>query len=798
MTASLARRQRRERMFKRAHDGEDDKLDDHPRKMMREKTSKYGDKTMRTINRSMARHITKPQGFRRNNHEESDDEMISEADDDDDDSDDDNNSDELGGDGTMYGDLVNSLKSQYGDNKSEDEDEVEVYAAGNEDDDLEDDEDDKQNPPDTEEITEEEQREVEKDVNNKYDALNLHFNDEDRIANLVSKYEKQSKIAKRLLKLSNKSKFRSEGYEMLDYRYNTITDTNSGASKNLDALLKHHNVRQRIQKQLTEASSGTKLEETLINSLLTYQNVQLQYSHSSLLRSRYQSFYLLHCLNHVLKTRSRVLSDNEKKKRLVKNVEEGKSEPGSEDLPEFRDQGYTRPKVLIILPTRNSAWELVNKLIKLSEIKSVESKKRFKDQYYDSFGKGSSPSEVNYRAKPADFKDIFKGNSNDFFCLGIKLTRKTVRLYSKLDQSDFVIASPLGLKMLFERAQSGKHEDTEFLSSIEITVMDKCEGLLMQNWQHVSELLTDRLNAPAKNFDEFKVDFSRVRMWAINDQYKFVTQMLVFGKYGAPELNSIVMDGPNSHNLQSGTAIYKPIITGENSILDRFKSSLTKIGILGKYTKLKQVFMRFDIDSIETEPDKRFEFFKNVALPQILNKASYNFGTLVYVADYVDYIRLVNYLRDETSVAFVAIDEYSSQSKLTRSRAKFAQGANDATLMLYTERLHFYKRYLIKGVRNVLFYQLPKDPDFYSQVLQFLVDEKIRAETRDAVTEATIEDVQEENDDDGDDDENDMDLNLCMIRTLFDRLDIMRLEKVVGLGNAGRLCNGESEVNQFT
>lgn len=208
--------------------------------------------------------------------------------------------------------------------------------------------------------------------------------------------------------------------------------------------------------------------------------------------------------------------------------------------------------------------------------------------------------------------------------------------------------------------------------------------------------------------------------------------------------------------------------------------------------------MRFDIDSIETEPDKRFEFFKNVALPQILNKASYNFGTLVYVADYVDYIRLVNYLRDETSVAFVAIDEYSSQSKLTRSRAKFAQGANDATLMLYTERLHFYKRYLIKGVRNVLFYQLPKDPDFYSQVLQFLVDEKIRAETRDAVTEATIEDVQEENDDDGDDDENDMDLNLCMIRTLFDRLDIMRLEKVVGLGNAGRLCNGESEVNQFT
>ena len=85
-----------------------------------------------------------------------------------------------------------------------------------------------------------------------------------------------------------------------------------------------------------------------------------------------QNVYLLHALNHVLKlvtdvvhfknlicdrTRSRVLKHNS---RLLRASQEGK-----EISVELRDQGLTRPKVLILLPFRNSALHVVNTISKL-------------------------------------------------------------------------------------------------------------------------------------------------------------------------------------------------------------------------------------------------------------------------------------------------------------------------------------------------------------------------------------------------------------------------------------------------
>ena len=37
-------------------------------------------------------------------------------------------------------------------------------------------------------------------------------------------------------------------------------------------------------------------------------------------------------------------------------------------------------------------------------------------------------------------------------------------------------------------------------------------------------------------------------------------------------------------------------------------------------------------------------------------------------------------------------------------------------LMLYTGRCHFYKRFRIKGVRHIVFYELPIQPHFYSEI----------------------------------------------------------------------------------
>ncbi|VEU21112.1 DEKNAAC102028 [Brettanomyces naardenensis] len=776
MPSSGARKQRRSEL---EGEGEEVRSEVSPARKMRK--GKFGRHERREINRSMSRKRRRggdeeeeEDEEERSGSEDTEGEDGGDGDGDGDDNDDGNN--------MVYGTLVTMLRSDYGEGEADkggdDESQVVDYrgadeaengadsdGAGSEDSGSESEDggpDSDADGPDSED------GESGSSASPFVDSLNSHFNDEERIAELVSEYED----IRRPLKLMNRVKL--DDYVKLDYRYD---DTQTSHPIDLKSRLEYHNVKKRVQAQYLEAVSDSQLEAQLIDSMLTYQNVELQYYHSQQLKKKYQTYYVLHCLNHILKSRTRVMGDTEKKKRLLKQIEDGEVEASAEDQPEFRDQGYTRPKVLILLPTRNSAWEVVSKMIELSPMQSVENKKRFREQYYDSFGSGSSASEMSYKRKPEDFRDIFKGNSNDFFCLGIKLTRKTIRLYTRMDQSDVIVASPLGLKMLFENSSHDKRKDTEFLSSIEIAILDKCEGLLMQNWEHVTELLNNRLNAPPKKFEEFKVDFSRIRMWAINDQYKYVTQMMVFGKYGTPELNGVVKGSRVSCNLQSGTAVFKPYVDGKNSIIDLLKRKLVRMGMVGRLTKLKQMFTRFEVDTISSEPDKRFEFFKNVTLPQIMSKASYDYGTLVYVANYVDYIRLTNYLKESTSVPFVAIDEYSSQSKLTRNRASFAEGRGDAKVMLYTERLHFYKRYDIKGVRNVVFYQLPTDPDVYSQVMQFVVDEKIRREGED---------------------EEEVDLNLCMVRVMFDRLDMMKLEKVVGLRNAGRLCNGDGEMNEFS
>lgn len=60
--------------------------------------------------------------------------------------------------------------------------------------------------------------------------------------------------------------------------------------------------------------------------------------------------YCLHAVNHILKTRTKILHHNEKLSKKIK-----------EQIPdEYRDQGLVRPKVLILAPFRDSCLRYVN------------------------------------------------------------------------------------------------------------------------------------------------------------------------------------------------------------------------------------------------------------------------------------------------------------------------------------------------------------------------------------------------------------------------------------------------------
>ena len=393
-----------------------------------------------------------------------------------------------------------------------------------------------------------------------------------------------------------------------------------------------------------------------------------------------RSITCLHVLNHITKTRDRVLRHN----ALI-------SKAGTDLDREYRDQGFTRPKVLILLPTRQSCVRYVESLVETCQPEQQENKKRFEESYV--------ADEEMTMERPDDYRELFAGNNDDMFRIGIKFTRKTMKFFSQFYNSDLIIASPLGLR----QAISGKKADADFLSSIEILVLDQADALLMQNWEHVTHVL-EHLNLQPK--EAHGCDFSRVRMWYLEGQARHLRQTIMLSSHVAPQMLSLL----SAHcSNTAGKTIFTPSYPG----------AILTPQSLG----LKQTFLRFPSPTLPNDPTARFNHFTSAILPSIArqprNPDGSGLGLLIYIPDSLDFPRLRNHFSFHPScanISFGAVDENHTPGsrEVRRARSHFATGRH--SVMLYTERAHHFFRYRIRGVKRVVFYGVPTKPVFWEEV----------------------------------------------------------------------------------
>lgn len=464
-----------------------------------------------------------------------------------------------------------------------------------------------------------------------------------------------------------------------------------------------------------------------------------------------------------------MLKNNEKLAKIARKKQE--SGEGSDDEDDedgtYRDQGYNRPKVLILLPTRQSCARMVDAICSVYQPEQQENRKRFDEAYVD---KSSTIPED----RPADFRDLFEGNDDDMFRLGLKFTRKTVKYFSQFYNSDIILASPLGLRIamgsedtlatsLAASKRKGKPKtDFDFLSSIEVVLLDQADALLMQNWEHVEHIFS-HLNLLPRDNHEY--DISRLRSWYLDDRAKYYRQTVVFSSVHTPALSELF------RRFCTNWAGRVRVQAGE------YKGVVGRIGVRG----VKQTFSRFEAPTIEAEPDARFDYFTKAVVPTLIAKtrsgsgstaANRSSGVLVFIPSYLDFVRVRNWFATSVAVAnvtFGAISEYASVPEASRAMSHFLTGRH--RVLLYSERAHHFRRNQINGVRTVILYGLPENPTFYTEITGGFLARSQRSQK--------------------------LEPGQGTVRAMFSQFDAFKLERIVGSASVGQMLRERSDTFVF-
>ena len=352
-----------------------------------------------------------------------------------------------------------------------------------------------------------------------------------------------------------------------------------------------------------------------------------------------------------------------------------------------------------------------------------------------------------------------------------------MKIFSDFYSADIIIASPLGLRLIIDGADKNMKAggDWDFLSSIELLVIDQTDAILMQNWEHLERILAHTNRIPKKAHG---CDFSRVRSVFLDGTAKNVRQSIVFSRFPVPELNALL---GSSENFGNCVGTWKASVRGAESV-----DQLRSLSVANN----SPAFFLLPMKSERTNPTDvmaaaRFNFFCGKVIPalmRLIDAGQLPDGICIYVPSYFDFCQVRAHLKkandDGLLPDFVHLSEYTSNSDISRARAKFFNGL--AKILLVSERFYYFRRYQIRGIRQLIFYGLPEFPEFFNEwlgmigKLKAVHDSSSEVETPRKRKLKTVK-------------SGELDISVEDVPTLIAPLDILKLERIVGIEKAREL-----------
>ena len=351
-------------------------------------------------------------------------------------------------------------------------------------------------------------------------------------------------------------------------------------------------------------------------------------------------------MNHLIFAHERVNRHNRRVREIGKEKKQISIEDGASKV--LRDQGFTKPKVLVLCPTRGTALSFMRRFLELpGPLAEVDGWDRFQDDFgVDAMENNEEDNrrKLVLKSKGDSWLELFGDdvNDDDDFKFGFSIKnvlkkkegkRVGVKLYTDFYKSDCILASPLSLKLHLER-----EDDNDFLSSIEICTILHSDVLLMQNWDHVMGVMK-AINQQPKKMNE--TDFSRVRQYFLSKKAENFRQLICLAPF-------------NDANLIGTFKRHAKSFAGRLRVGS--KVSVSSAAICDVNVKVKQVFQRIPCSSIAEQGAAKVKYFAEKILPELLKLKQKH--TLVYIPSYFEFCSVRNLLLKE-GVNFVSVTEYA-------------------------------------------------------------------------------------------------------------------------------------------